>query len=201
MLSVDAALSVTDEYKNKITPYPVENGLDITDHIRQEPDEFDLEGIVSDDKDNVIVIGQDSKTAYNLFCIMAGRDYVTNGSTYLQNEYPSPVMVDIISKYRVFTDMVIEMFQSNRNSETGDSLSFKAHFKKIRKANTSLSNINHTSARGGAGGADQAQGNTDTGKNQTSAVKNPLSEALNSATQAFGAWWNGDISTAQLVGG
>lgn len=203
LLTLDAAISTEDEYNNKITPYPVETGLDVTDHVRQEPDEFKVEGIVSDTPDGIdSTDGDYSQSAYKALCAIAGRDYVTNETAVIQNEFPNPIMVDVISKYRIFTDMIMERFHAPRTKETGDSIHFSCSFKKIRKVNTSLANINYTSSRiVGQDGVDRSQSDVDQGKQQPGNPTDPLKKALGSAADTFGSWWNGDISTGQLLGG
>ena len=74
---------------------------------------------------------------------------------------------------------------------------FLIHFKKFRKADVSLATINY--ARGGSGHL--SQGNVDQGKQQTGAVDDPTKNALQNASDRFGAFMNGDISLGQLVGG
>lgn len=182
LLTLDAAISTKDEYTNKITSYPVENGLDISDHVKQEPDEFDVEGMVSDTPDDYFTLdGPHSATAYKALCMIAGRDYVAHENAYIKNEFPNPIMVDIIGKYRIFTDMMIEKFVAPRTINTGDTIHFTAHFKKIRKAEVSLSVIKYTSAgRVGSDGVDRSQGNADQGKKQPEAVSNPIQDAINS---------------------
>ena len=198
LLTLDACLSQDHEYKNKVTSYPVENGLDVSDHVRQEPDELKIEGVISDTPDGVdSVDGSYSDSAYKALCAVAGRDYVSTETAVIKNEYPAPIIVDVIVKYRVFTDMILETLSVPRTTTTGDSINFTAHFKKFRKADVSLATINY--ARGGSGHL--SQGNVDQGKQQTGAVDDPTKNALQNASDRYGAWWNGDISLAQLVGG
>jgi len=199
LLTVDAALSQTDNYKNKISAYPVEVGLDITDHIRQEPDEFTMDGIISDTPDDYFVLDSSSicKTAYKALCMIAGRDFVVNETAFIKNEYPQPILVDIIAKYRVFTDMICESLSFPRTPTTGDTISFSAHFKKIRKASLTLATINYTTSRGNY---DQAQSSVDNGKQPTSETVDPVKKALTSASDTFKAWFNGEQTTSQALG-
>jgi hypothetical protein len=204
MLTLDAALTEDEEYKNRVTVFPVENGLDISDHIRQEPDEFKVEGVVSDTPDYSDAIdGQYSGSAYRALLAMVGRDYVSRETDPIPtNEYPAPIMVDVISKFRVFTDMFLETLHIPRTVNTGDTIQFTAHFKKVRIADLGLANVNYTSkAIGGQDGFDQAQPTVDNGTQTPGKPNDPIKAALDGTAKKFGDWWNGDVSTIQLLGG
>jgi len=194
LLNLDACLSQEDEYKNKVTSYPVENGLDISDHIRQEPDECKIEGIVSDTPDDYFTLdGPRAASAYKALCAIAGRDFISKEGQQIKNEYPAPIMVDVISKYRVFTDMFLETLQVPHTPITGDSTIFTAHFKKIRKAAVNLAVVNYTSARiGGQDGVDRGQPDLGMGKQQTAQITASLGSLFSSLTAQFGAWFNGE---------
>jgi hypothetical protein len=198
-MKIDATLSQDHEYRNKITSYPVENGLDITDHIRQEPDEVKIEGIISDTPDSVDSFDSNwSASMYETLCMIAGRGFPKDVSSPLPIaiEYPQPILVDIIVKLRVFTDMILENLVVPFTPTTGDTLPFTAHFKKVRKVDVSLSNVNYTSTkRVGQNGADRAQPNSDQGKQQT---PNP-NQANTDAATYLRAHWLGFV--ADLVGG
>ena len=47
LIQLDAAISESHHYENTVTEFPVDDGLDITDHIRQNPDVYEIEGIVT----------------------------------------------------------------------------------------------------------------------------------------------------------
>jgi hypothetical protein len=203
LLTLDAALSQEHEYHNKATSFPVEFGLDITDHIRQEPDECKIEGLVSNTPDGAAATdGTFAASAYKALCAIAGRDFVSTETATIQNEYPKPILVDVIVRYRVFTDMILEHLSVPITPQTGEACHFSAHFKKIRKVAVNAANVNYTSSRiGGQDGVDVGQGSVDNGNQSTSPASDSLKKALNDTSRKFGDWWNGDISTAQLLGG
>lgn len=178
LLTLDACLSQEHEYKNKISSYPVETGLDITDHVQQEPDTVKIEGLVSEDEYVIESTGTKVLDAYRVLLAVAGREAVQGINSYVKNEYPNPIMVDIITeRYRVFTDMVCESIQFPFTVNTGESISFAASFRKIRKADVNLALVNLTSTkRVGSAGADRAQPEVDAGKQQTT---DPAVEAGN----------------------
>lgn len=179
LLTLDADLSQEHEYKNRITSFPVENGLDITDHVRQEPDEIKIEGIVSDSPDPSNVVNfngnSDAITAYDALCTIAGRGIVSGESSY-PDEYIAPTMVDIIgTKNRIFTDMICENLTFPFTVQTGDAIHFTATFKKVRIASTSLAVINYTVSKSApAGTQDAIQGNVDGGQQNAAPVLDSL---------------------------
>lgn len=188
-LKLDATLAEDAQYKNKVTSYPVENGLDVSDNVRQEPDEINIEGIVSDTPDaNDMEDGQWSASAYQILCAIAGRAYVSNLSDTIQDEYPQPIMVDLVCHFRVFTDMICEVFDPPRTPTTGDALHFTAHFKKVRKANVNMALINLANKSI----SDRAQAKVDQGKNETTP---PKTEEQTSADylRSHGFGWLADL--------
>jgi hypothetical protein len=183
LLQLDACLSQSHKYQNKVTSYPVETGLDIADHIRQEPEQITIEGIVTNspvsffplltDFKTVVNGGKDRvMTAYETLLLVAGRKLVKvpdlKGEKINTTIETKPKLIDISANLRVFNDMVIEDLDFDFDNKTGDSLPFKATAKRIRKATTQQSTINYTSGSlYGSGGTPDQTDTADKGQQQT----------------------------------
>jgi hypothetical protein len=187
LLQLDAGISERHSYKNRVTKYPVEKGLDITDHIKQEPESFVLEGIVSNspiaqipflsDYNAIVNQGKDRvMSAYEALLLIAGRKMVKvptmTGADEKTTIATKPLVVDIAANLRVFNDMVIEELDFDFDAKTGDALPFKATACRIVKVSTSKTTINFVStSAGGAGGTDDQVDKDDKGTQETKPKK------------------------------
>ena len=166
LVQVDACISDGPEYRNKISSYPVENGLDVTDHIYQESDELKIEGVITNTPDNSYDPNNEEGdyvfNAHDALMQIVGRYNMqkTNPPSDTE-EYPNPVLVDIIgTRNRVYTDMICESLSIPATKETGDALTFTASFKKVRMVSTSEGTITYNVP----GGSDQFTGESAKGK-------------------------------------
>lgn len=168
LLKLDACISQSHKYANHVTVYPVESGLDITDHIRQEPEQFSIDGIVTNSPvsffplltsfSTIINGGKDRvMTAYEALLLICGRKMVRipemSGNTINTTIETKPKIVDISTNLRVFNDMVIENLTFDFDAKTGDALPFRADARRIRRVTTSASTINFTNGSGAIGAA------------------------------------------------
>lgn len=195
LLTLDACLQQDPRYKNQVSRYPVESGLDITDHVRMEPDSVRIEGQVTNTPDSATVstlTNDFTINAYSMLLAISGRERLALLSEYL-DEYPGPIIVDLIIKNRVMVDMILEDLNVPCDPQTGDVINFTATFVKVRKATTNLASISYTSdAIGGAGTGDQVGPSSPKGKQQT---ETPSTDA----SLAYNAWWNGTITTMEMT--
>jgi hypothetical protein len=208
LVTVDATIKQESNFKNQITSFPVENGLDISDHVRQEPDILTIEGIVSNnpagaygqgETTNLIANYPDAqnnngtfaKDAFTAMLSIAGRAPIRNLTDYT-NQFPVPIMVDIIgTRYSIYVDMICEDFKSITTNDTGDAIHFTATFKKIRKATVNEATINFTTKSIG-GLSDTSQSKVDLGKQNPEEVPEQKSQGfLGWLSTHLGNWWNG----------
>ena len=183
-LQLDAAIDENHSIKNTITQFPVEDGLNISDHIKQEPDRLKITGFVTnspiiygalDSGNNLQLQGQTViinnnpvlatdkvQASYDILMKLTGRK-----NTKLFTDTPSfsaPAVVDVFTTLRCWLNMVVESIEIPRSKDTGDALQFVMTLVSIRKVQTAYANVNYTSSRYGAGGAgDQETAKVDTG--------------------------------------
>ncbi len=112
---LDAVLSEDHSYNSRVTNYPVENGLIISDHIINEPDALQITGVVSDTPLSFLAPFNNSINAFNrLVEIHNRRERIT-----------------VVTGIKVYTDMVITSLQVPRNVQSGQSLTFVIDLQKI----------------------------------------------------------------------
>ena len=118
------------------------------------------------------------------YCILPGS---------ILDEYPGPIMVDLIIKNRVMVDMICEEFTCPRDSTTGDAMQFSMTFVKVRFANVNLATITYTSNLiGGEGTSDTIAAAQAQQKQQVQVPKADIGANYEN-------WSNGKMSTLQFL--
>lgn len=148
VIELDAAISVQHTRNVTATKHPVEKGAKITDHLRPEPEQVVIEGLVSNTP-----IGRTAQTRAVSF---VGNDFVTSAGApsafgtpgYAEEAFKKldeiagkGVLVTIATQYKTYTDMALTSFVAPRDGSTGDSLRFTATFEKIVIVSNKLTTI------------------------------------------------------------
>lgn len=123
---LDAVLTEDHTYNSRVTNYPIEKGLIISDHIINEPDVLHITGVISDTPINVLAPFNNSINAFNqLVQIHNRRERIT-----------------VVTGIKVYTDMVITSLNVPRNIQSGQSLTFVLDMQKVILDSTVRSTIN-----------------------------------------------------------
>lgn len=170
LVELDAAITEEHSFSNTVSTYPVENGSDIADHIKQNPDQITIEGFITNSPvKNIIQMridpnqgaGDITQNTYGILLSILGR----TGKP--------PVLIDVFTTMRIFTDMVMTKLSVPRDGQLGDALKFTCDFVHLRKVTLAQATIFYTSdKKHGAGGVkDSVQPITATGKQVIVPVK------------------------------
>lgn len=159
-LKFDCAIEENHSIKNTVTAFPIEDGLDITDHIKQDPDRLKITGFVTNSPVKYLAFNLTTsspvQSAYDTLLLLTGRKN-TKLATEIQS-YSAPVVVDIFTTLRCWLNMVVESIDIPRQKDTGDALEFSMTLVSIRKVKTKYANVNYTDGkRYGAGGAGEQE--------------------------------------------
>lgn len=112
---LDAVISEDHSYNSRVTNYPIESGLIISDHIISEPDTLQITGIVSDTPLSIFAPFNNSVNAFDqLVEIQKRKERIT-----------------VVTGIKVYTDMVITSLQIPRGIESGQSLTFVIDMQKV----------------------------------------------------------------------
>jgi len=178
LLELDARISETPEFKNEVTLHPVEDGSSVADHIRVMPEKVVINGLVSSspvrfaDGLRVALADRDRggtriRSAYDVLMSMAGYRSAETEASRFDYIHSEPILVDIITRFRVYTSMALTSLTIPRDRAVGESLQFTAEFVKVRKVQSQTAVISHVVERPGAEGArDQAASLSELGKVQ-----------------------------------
>jgi hypothetical protein len=159
-ITLDCTISDDHEYANEVTQFPVENGADISDHIRQIPEDLTIEGFIANSPVKYMdvvgytkgIIHQDASmftqgnrvnSAFEKLLEYAGFD--TAGKLVVTNKKRNVQIIDIETGLRMYTGMIITRLKISRNSTTGDGMQFSISFKKLNRVNIEFLKILHVS--------------------------------------------------------
>ena len=191
LLVLDACTEQEPNYKNQITRFPVEVGVDVSDHVRMEPDTIKIGGQISNTPDTTLVTAGGNRlvNAYEVLLAISGRSMLRSVDEYI-DEFPGPIMVDLIGlRQRVMVDMICEDFQPPVDVQTGDVINFTMLFTKVRFATTSLSNISYSLNKiADPNTADAVNPGADYGKQQTGNPSDAVTNALNGGAKSGVDW-------------
>ena len=111
VVTFDATMSESHESTTEITDHPVEDGADITDHLKRMPDEFSLTGIVTDDP--LVVERSTNATAAN-----TGGDpnqRAVSAYVFLRTAKDQGRLVRVFTKLRDYRNMAIASLTVDRD--------------------------------------------------------------------------------------
>lgn len=129
---VDVEVKATPTYENEATSYPVESGIEFTDHVRSMPTGLDVEGIISDTPVNTFVALQreidgvmiDPDTGE-----LGGEGPSRDGHLRLKAIHEAKEPITVICSLGTFEKMVMLTYSPTRE---GGSIRFTATFQYLR---------------------------------------------------------------------
>jgi len=144
-LVLDITVNEDHQYSNTVTSFPVENGSEVTDHVRQEPEVLSLDGVVS--KAPVQFLGGVRKLANFILGKGEGNDRVQAAFESLLRDagYDFPEQqgselrarnvvkpIDIVTGLRAYNSMILTRLNFRRDKNTGEALRFSMSAKKVK---------------------------------------------------------------------
>jgi hypothetical protein len=122
---IDLALTEEHSFDSEVTEYPVENGADISDNIRNKPLEITLEGIVSDTP--IGAIAQDATRQAGAGTPLPSRDAYTR----IVAIRDARELVTIETSLGKFERMALTHIGVPRDRSTGKALKFTVTFRQV----------------------------------------------------------------------
>lgn len=150
-ITVDATLSETHSLESETTDSPVEQGIDITDHIRQKPRTLRMEGLISDvplPGPAIDGYGPAQQVGANglSFQGVSAPDTTRPGKAYqtLVAIWENQVLLTIATALETYDNMVMVSAPVSRKAGDGQSLHFSAAFKEIRVVQSQVTAVPRT---------------------------------------------------------
>lgn len=125
--AIDAALSEEHSFENSVTSFPVQDGADITDHIRFVPIQVTIDGIVSDTP-----IGEMAGIRGLSQLGIGGGPPSEDAFLILLDIRNKREPVTIRTSKRTYENMALLSLRRREDSKTGRALRFQAVFKQVR---------------------------------------------------------------------
>lgn len=125
---IDAEIRGEPTRENEVTPYPVEEGADYTDHVRAMPLTFSVEGIVSDSPLGSI------KNSRKEFTLVEGEAYARpsdEAKARLVSLHKTREPITVESATGTYKNMVLTSLSMPKDAGTGKALRFTATFKEL----------------------------------------------------------------------
>jgi hypothetical protein len=121
LLKLDAVEKEGHHSSVEATDSPVEEGVNITDHLRPKPDEVTIEGWVT----NTPLPPPGSQALFS-------PGLAENAYADLLDLHDNPRLITVITSLRTYDDVALIDLQVPRDAKTGEAVHFTAQFKQIR---------------------------------------------------------------------
>lgn len=131
-LEFDALISVSYAGAAQITDHPVENGADMSDHIRRRPKQIELSGIVSNDP--IIYLASFRATPSVPGTNPAGR--AEAAFKFLEDAQDRGLLMHVVTSMFDYEDMAITSLGCTRDVETGNVAAMSLSLREVQKATT-----------------------------------------------------------------
>lgn len=130
----DASLSETHTRSAETTEFPVESGSDFTDHIRQQPIELTIEGIVSNTPIGAMRVVRDLEEFAGGFVDDQGKSItiVADALAHLEAIFERRQPVTIQSALKIYERMAITSLEIPKDRETGNAMLFTLTARQIK---------------------------------------------------------------------
>jgi hypothetical protein len=145
--SIELDASINEEHRTQVdsTDSPVEQGVDITDHLRKKPDQITIEGVVTDHPFG-------AQVPDDAFLTPNASVTTPDGTTYTQQQPSSfwqlgraqaafdglrllagnGTLFTVVTSLHVYDNMALTELKAHRNAQVGEALKFTAEFKEIQ---------------------------------------------------------------------
>jgi len=133
---VDASVRELHEARSEITTNPIEDGADITDHVRNMPLTMTMQGVISDTPIGLAFVD-------NIKGIIGTATTIFGGSSRSHDAYDDLMKLrktrepfDLVTGLKVYQNMILQDLRIERTAKTGKSIQFTARLKQIEIART-----------------------------------------------------------------
>ncbi len=128
---IDAAPTESHTFDSTVTEHPIEEGSDVTDHVRVRPDRVSIEGIVSNTPIGEVKAIRDSESPFAGEILPAPDAYA-----YLKQIRANREPVTVDTSLEKYENMILTSLVVPQNAQTGDAFRFRATFQEIQIVKT-----------------------------------------------------------------
>lgn len=136
-VQLDAEIRTPHSKSGTLTDHAVESGSPVTDHYRVEPDEIEIEGIVSDSPLSAIPIpGYGAIQAVRSAIEGGGQSPSLVARDALEAYFDNAEIITIVTRLKTYENMVLTSFTYVDSVENANVLRFTVRAKQIRLVGT-----------------------------------------------------------------
>jgi hypothetical protein len=182
-LALDCTVTETHTATSTVTEHPVESGANITDHIRPDPVQLSITGIVSDTPigsrqvQRSIEVGGASVQVTQQEPPSSATGFGRAAWAKLDAIRTAAKPVKVVTRDKTYDSMALVSLSVPKESKTGGALYFTAQFKQIRIVYNRTTKVVVAKAT-------KSHKKQDTGKQPTAAVEQPKSYSSELRDQA-----------------
>lgn len=192
-LQLDATIREGHSFVNSVSEFPIESGSEVNDHIRLEPEEITMEGLVTNTPINIfqennaevitnvsggVEIKNEKKSDEVNNAQLAFEKLLEISGRKTSGENITPKIVTVVTGLKVYTDMAMLRFESVRTRNTGAALGFTASLRKILFVDSETVEIPNAAADD----EDRAQSTAEKGQQNT---KDPKAQQVGRSTSVL----------------
>jgi len=126
-LILDATMSLNTKVAATVTDHPVEDGINITDHVRDEPDRYTIEGVVS----RTPILGTADLVTLNAASLGSISTRDEDAWQALYQMLKSHVFVYVLTPDELIENLVIESLDRNKTADIGEAMKVTIGVKQI----------------------------------------------------------------------
>jgi hypothetical protein len=136
---LDCTISEEHNYESEATMYPMESGVEVTDHIRSKPIVVSIEGIVTDTpleavaalrpRSATVAININAQTGESTIVPHKAPPYSQQAIDHMLEIHDSRTPVKLVTSIKTYTNMVMISFTPKKQ---GDSALISATFQQVR---------------------------------------------------------------------
>ncbi len=135
-LILDATMSAEHTLESEVTDFPVEDGVNVSDHIWPKPRRFKIEGFITNSP--VLILGTlfrrlGNADTENGKVVGPAINYVQVAYKILEDMHLKRELITVSTGLATYTDMAIESITIPVSPTQGDSLQFQMTVKKVVK--------------------------------------------------------------------
>ena len=182
-LALDCTVTETHTATSTVTEHPVESGSNITDHIRPDPVQLSITGIVSDTPigskqvQRAVSVGGASVQVTQQEPPSSATGFGRSAWAKLDAIRTAAKPVKVVTRDKTYDSMALVSLSVPKESKTGGALYFTAQFKQIRIVYNRTTKVVVAKAT-------KSHKKQDTGKQPTAAVEQPKSYSSELRDQA-----------------
>lgn len=169
-LVLDARISENHQLSNDVTQYPIEEGSNITDHVRNRPFVLTMTGHVSDSPIEYYGLSSSLNS-------LSGETRSSSAFDQLVSIYNGKKLVDVQTTLNLYQNMSIQDLIFPRDNTVGQELRFTATLIQVTKAKTEFATVNIDNVKPDENRDKRAAADADRGK-QTGSEPTESSKSL-----------------------